>query len=334
LGFSLFAWILFKTELGHIIIHQNKMLNNLFRKRTKLSESQKNSLRLLSERAPVYFRKKYSLKLKLKYELISAGVLLVLINLLLLIVNIIDIKWVWFGFKYSDTFDMKQFVHEGTYLLIISILLSMAIMLYFFRHNLNFYRKAQFIKILTYSWIAQNLVLAISVAIRNFRYIDYWGLAYKRIGVIMFLIAVIYGLINLFIKIRYTKTAYFLINKNIFSVFVILLVSSLLNWDYIIAKHNLNHPMKNHMETSYLLSLSDKVLPIIEEHSYILDQDLKYNTYANFYPYTYKQYYQNRVKKFLKDYENRSWVSWNYAEWKAYHFLKDHYSGKHIENQQ
>jgi hypothetical protein len=322
MGLGFVAWILFKTKLGNIILHQSKMMEALSRKRKKLSEGEKNSVNLLSQKNPAYFRKQYALKMRLKYELISAAVLLVLINLLLLIVNIIDIDWVWIGFKYSDTFDMKQFVHEGTYLLIISILLSMGIMLYFFRSNLNFYRKAKIIKLMTYSWILQNMVLAISVAIRNFRYIDYWGLAYKRVGVILFLIAVIFGLITLFFKIRYTKTAYYLIRRNTLAVFVILMVSCLLNWDSIIAKHNLSHPLKNHMETSYLLSMSDKVLPLIDKHSYILNQDVRFNSYAQF-DCSYKEYYRIRVKKFLDDYKKQSWVSWNFKEWKAYKYYTE-----------
>jgi len=320
LGLGLTAWVLFKTELGHLLLQQGKMRDNLIRKKRKLTAGEKQSFQQLKEKSPDYYRSRFALKLKLKYELLSAAVLLILINILLLIVNIIDINWVWFGFKYSDSFDMKQFVHEGTYLLIISILLSMGIMLYFFRRNLNFYSKSRFIKLLTYSWIGQNMILAISVAIRNYLYIQYWGLAYKRIGVIMFLIAVVYGLLSLYIKIRYTKTAYYLIKKNTLAIYLILMISSLINWDSIIAKNNLGHPMKNHMETCYLLSLSDKALPQIEMQKQVLDQDLKYNTYVSYYPYSYHQYYKIRVNKFMNDYKKRSWVSWNYAEWKAYRF--------------
>jgi len=320
LGLGLTAWVLFKTELGHIILQQGKMSDNLIRRKKKLTEAEKQSLRQLHEKSPSFYRSRFALKLRLKYELLSASILLILINILLLIVNIIDINWVWFGFKYSPSFDLKQFVHEGTYLLIISILLSMGIMLYFFRRNLNFYSKSRFIKLMTYSWIAQNLILAISVAIRNYHYIQYWGLAYKRIGVIMFLIAVIYGLISLYIKIKYTKTAYYLIKKNALAVYLILMIFSLLNWDTIIAKNNLGHPIKNNMETCYLLSLSDKVLPMIEMQKQVLDQDLKYNTYVSYFPYSYRQYYKIRVNKFMNSYKKRSWVSWNYAEWKAYRF--------------
>jgi len=332
LGLVLSAWVLFKTELGHLILKQAKMSDNLIRKKRQLSPDSKLSLKQLQEKSPAYYKEMYALKMKFKYEFLSAAVLLVMINALLLIVNIIDLNWVWFGFEYSETFDLKQFVHEGTYLLIISILLSMGIMLYFFRRNLNFYSKSKYIKLLTYAWIAQNLIMAVSVALRNYRYIQYWGLAYKRIGVILFLIAVVYGLFSLYIKIRYTRTAYYLIKRNAMAVYLILVISSLINWDAVIARHNLAHSFKNHMETSYLLSLSDKVLPLIETHNYVLDQNLKYNTYTSFYPYTYRQQYQIRKNAFMSDYKKRSWVSWNYAEWKTYLFYSNQSKNDKLKN--
>ena len=107
------------------------------------------------------------------------------------------------------------------------------------------------------------------------------------------------------------------------AVFVILVVASLANWDGIIAKHNLNHSLENNMETSYLLTMSDKVLPMVDEKSSILNQDESFNTYANFSPYTYKEYYKLRVDLFISRYEKESWVSWNYLDWKAYNYYKN-----------
>jgi len=322
-GLVISGWIIFKTDLRFLSENESSKLSNLIRKRVKQFFPSQDYIQNLKENTPVFYRKKFALSLRLKNEYISAVVLLSLVNALLLIVNIIDINWVWFGFKYSESFNLKQFVHEGTYLLIISILLSMGIMLYFFRKNLNFYRKSKLIKIMAYVWIFQNLILAISVAIRNLHYITYWGLAYKRIGVIVFLIAVVYGLVSLFIKIRHTKTAFYLLKKNTMAVYLILIIASLFNWDAIIAKHNLNHSLRNHMETSYLLSLSDKVLPMIHQKKDVLQQDKSLNTYADYSPYSYEEYYKLRVELFLAKYEAEGWQSWNYEEWRAYNYLKN-----------
>ncbi|HRH38625.1 MAG TPA: DUF4173 domain-containing protein, partial [Flavobacteriales bacterium] len=121
-------------------------------------------------------------------------VLLVIANVMLVVVNVIDIDWVWFGFEVPKDFSLKQFVHEGTWTLIASIVLSMLVLLHLFRRNQNFYWRNTWLKRLALLWVAQNVVLCVSVFLRNYHYIAYHGLAYKRIGVIAFVVLVLVGL--------------------------------------------------------------------------------------------------------------------------------------------
>jgi hypothetical protein len=72
-------------------------------------------------------------------------------------------------------------------MLILSILLSLGILIYYFRSNQNFYPKNGFLKAAAYLWLVQNAVLSVSVLIRCGYYISEYGLAYKRIGVVIFL---------------------------------------------------------------------------------------------------------------------------------------------------
>jgi hypothetical protein len=83
--------------------------------------------------------------LSLKKELSAGLFLLITLNILLLAVNFLDIKNVWFGFEW-DGQTLIEFVHEATYLLILSILISIAIVLLYFRENLNFYSKTPCLK--------------------------------------------------------------------------------------------------------------------------------------------------------------------------------------------
>jgi len=168
--------------------------------------------------------------------------IMTLVNLLLIIVNVIDIKWLWFGFEYLPDMNLSQLVHEGTYVLILSILLSMAIMLYFFTGNLNFYEKNRWLVWLAGLWMMQNTIVVISVAIRNFHYIHYYGLAYKRIGVLVFLFLTLIGLLTLAIKIYNKRSAYFLWRVNSWAAILTLVIISSVNWDLLIARHNLAHP--------------------------------------------------------------------------------------------
>ncbi|MEM9849749.1 MAG: DUF4173 domain-containing protein, partial [Bacteroidota bacterium] len=140
--------------------------------------------------------------LDFKKEYQQAMLVLITLNLLLFIVNCIDVSYVWFNFEAGTAQEMRRYVHEGTYLLIAAILLAMGVLLIAFRGKINFFSKNKWIKRLAYAWIAQNAILACSVAIRNYHYIEYYNLAYKRIGVFIFLTLVFIGLITFFLKIR------------------------------------------------------------------------------------------------------------------------------------
>jgi hypothetical protein len=135
------------------------------------------------------FRWKMVRALDLRKEFIAAVAVFGLVNVLLLVVNAIDINWLWFGFVTAPGFDLVQFVHEGTYVRIFSILLAMGIVLWFFRRNLNFYAPGlRWLRRGASVWVLQNAVLPSSVGLRNYYYIQHSGLAYKRIGVCFFLL--------------------------------------------------------------------------------------------------------------------------------------------------
>jgi hypothetical protein len=190
-------------------------------------------------------------------------ILLVAANCLLVVVNVIDINWIWFGFVVPQGFSLKQFVHEGTWILIISILLSMLILMHLFRKNQNFYRRSQALKVLAIVWVVQNFILGISVFLRNYHYISFHGLAYKRIGVIVFLLLVMVGLISLLIKIRERKSLFYLARVNGWAAFVALVGLSTVDWDSVIVRYNLDHWNQGEIDVDNYLEMSDKVLPLL-----------------------------------------------------------------------
>lgn len=190
-------------------------------------------------------------------------ILLIAVNVLLAVVNVIDINWVWFGFKVPEGFSLKQFVHEGTWILIISILLSMIILMHMFRKNQNFYWRSKGLKRLAIVWVVQNFILGISVFLRNYHYISFHGLAYKRIGVIVFLALVLVGLVTLYIKIRDRKSLFYLARVNGWAAFITLVFLSTVNWDGLIVRYNLAHWNQGEIDVDNYLEMSDKVLPLL-----------------------------------------------------------------------
>lgn len=261
--------------------------------------------------------------LALKNEFKSAVVLLLALNGLLLIVNCIDIYWVWFHFEWNGDY-LKQFVHEGTYLLILSILLSIAIVLFYFRQNLNFYKKNKLLKKMALLWLAQNAVLAVSVGIRNIWYIHYFALAYKRIGVLFFLIATLYGIFTIYQKVQQKRSTFYLLRTNTLAIYLLLIVSTFFNWDVLIARYNFNHYQKSFVHFDFLSTLSDNALPYLDKS---MDELIEIKmVQEQLFPFEenymtidlYHKKTESRKEKFMIRFSEKKWLSWNLAEANAY----------------
>jgi len=302
-GILLITWILIRNKNTNLSNAENNQNVNIVRNK-------------------VHIKRRFQF-LALKREYLSSLILLVLINLLVLAANIVDIVFIWFGFEFKEGMNLKQFVHEGTYLLILSILLSMGILLYIFRKNQNFYSKGKILKVLSFAWIFQNLILAISVGVRNYHYMEYYGLAYKRIGVCIFLILVFFGLITFFIKIMKKKSSYFLLKFNSWAMYIVLTISSLFSWDTIITKYNITHCKE--LDYEFLVHMSTKALPFVDINK--LSTDLSYKNpwvissnynYDYFYVFSMRNYYVKQVFNFLYDWETDKFLSWSYYDKLAY----------------
>lgn len=250
---------------------------------------------------------------ELKREYKSAVIILLSLNLLLLIVNLIDAFNVWFKAGPQNAYELKMYVHEGTYLLILAIFMAMAVLVFFFRKNLNFIRDNEFLRHLSYLWLIQNAVLTFSVGIRNYRYIENCGLAYKRIGVILFLILCLYGLYTLFVKIEKKRTFHFLVYRNAWALYFLLMSASLINWDHYISRYNIQKDIPNGIDVSFLLyDVSDKNLALLEENIPRLVEKTNDN-------YRDKDWIEKGVdykrRKFNAKQKGRSWRSWNLQDW-------------------
>jgi hypothetical protein len=268
------------------------------------------------------FRPQNFRALDLRKEYLAALSLLVSVNVLLLVVNIIDINWIWFGFQPAPNFDLTQFVHEGTYVLILSILVAMGIVLWFFRRNLNFYQRGlPMLRGLATVWVLQNAVLAISVGLRNYYYIVNTGLAYKRIGVYGFLLLTFFGLVTVLLKIWQRRSAFSLVRLNALAAYLLMVGLACGNWEIWIARYNLR-PELHILDYGFLLDMPDRVLPELAAHQQELTQrQLVSETYSDTWekldPAAAKRRLQERVREFQALQAVRHWPSYTYADWQA-----------------
>lgn len=263
-------------------------------------------------------------RMGLKHEYITAIMMFGLLNVLFAVVNFIDVRWVWFQFYVPADFSLKEFVHDGVGYLIVTLLISMGLIFFFFRKNLNFYPKSKLLKVLGYAWIVQNAILAISVVIRTVHYINFHGLASGRIGLMVFLSLVIFGLTSLFFKIALKKNNAYVFRVN--SAFALTLFAgcSLVNWDGMIARINLNHAMANEIDVDNYLRLNPQVYPFIFENLDKVEKQIRYHNHNEVRWIKYRDISNFKEVLILRSeaYLNKrsqlsSFDSWSYADQKA-----------------
>ena len=304
------------------------ILRGLFKEgRKPFLKLSKTNLLLRGERKPASGQFK---TLSLKKEYLSAFLLFVMLNLLLLVVNFIDIKWVWFQFYLSESFSLKEFVHEGVGYLIFSLLLSVSLVFYYFRANLNFYPKSRWLKFLAQLWLLQNAVLAFSVARRTLYYVGFHGLANRRLAVFVLISVILVSLGLLVYKLASNRNNSFVFKQGSAFVMLFFALLSLVNWDQKVAKYNIQHGQANEIDVVNYLNLSPRVFPYlyanldriayqIERHQENEVRWVNVNSIEEFEE-------RLNIKKdlFLAREKNQSWRSWNYADAQALQNLKGH----------
>ena len=310
-------WLSFDISLAHVffVIFAIFVVGaGFFRRIFPILEKKKEAADFLTRvrLAPTKSRIARNWLVGLAREYRQSLVLLGLLNALLLLVNLTDIVYVWFGFEEMSATALKQYVHEGTYFLIASILLAMFVTFRIFRKNLNFYPKNTLLKQLSLAWLIQNGILACSVAVRNWRYIDNYALAYKRIGVFLFLILVAVGLLTLWLKIRDRRSLSWLWRQNSWAFYALLIGNALVPWDTFITRHNLAFPPKSGIDIGFLIfDVSDKNLRILEENKAILVE--KQNG-TQISADRIESALNEKRAQFERAQNGLSWKSWNAAD--------------------
>jgi hypothetical protein len=324
-GFYLVGAMLLKTRVNYFSTRDASSTDNLERK--KILPQQKKKEAIYDILVGVLGR--FGSGMMALKNVNTIGIIsLLLLNLLLLVVNVIDIRYIWFDFDFSRNANIYKMVHEGTELLIVSIVLAMMLLIFLFKGNLNFYKRNKWLKFGAYAWIIQNIILVISVLLRDYYYIEFFGLAYKRIGVLFFLFAVLTGLTTVFIKIHFKKSNYFLFRVNAWACIVMLVISSSINWDPMIASYNFTHNDKVPVDLEFIFRLSDKALPVIDRNVTVLQQREKQQpanlNWRGECTNCYTEMLKKRKQEFLEKQQQYTWLSWNYAD----HSVKQYLTGK------
>jgi hypothetical protein len=254
----------------------------------------------------------------LKDENRSANLLFLVLNGILLVVNVTEAIWLARQNQEQEAHVLAENLHEGTWLLLFSILLSIVVLLFFFRRNLNFYPGNKFLVRNAMAWILLNAILALNVAVHDWFYISQYGLTYKRIGVLFFLILVFGGLISMRIKIRDCKSLYYLFRINAWVLYAVIISFSLINWDRAIARYNLEVMKPASQDISLLVHLPARAYPVLERNKGLIFLPKYFENHADS---TIFNSYQKRKKWFIRRQQQLGWQSYSLFDRLAYHGL-------------
>ncbi|MPS63352.1 MAG: DUF4173 domain-containing protein [Chryseobacterium sp.] len=182
-----------------------------------------------------------------------------------LVLNIMLVFFI-FTYNYEQFYEVPKTpsqlsdeTHERVVSVIFSIIMAIAVIMFYFKGAFNFDKNAGILKMLAKIWVVLNAVLIFSAMAKNTEYVQLLGLTYKRLGVYAFLILSIIGLVVTFMKIRKQKTNAFLFNQMLWYFYGMILVCSYFNWGGMATQYNIrNH--KGNFEFLHSLNYNDEML--------------------------------------------------------------------------
>lgn len=218
LGFFL-AFNYWNYIVERYVYKQNYILDNDFQEKDKIQKPTYSFLDLDAER--------------------MSGVISLFSLNILLIFFIITFNYEQFYEVAKTPNQLSEETHERVGAVIGSIIMSILVIMFYFKSNFNFDPKAGLMKVLSKIWIVLNAVLVFSAMAKNTEYIINYGMTYKRLGVYAFLVLSLIGLILTFIKIQKQKKNAFLFNTMVWYVYAVVLVVSYINWGGFITSYNI-----------------------------------------------------------------------------------------------
>lgn len=159
---------------------------------------------------------------------------------ILLIFFIITYNYEQFYEASKTPVQLSEETHERVNAVIMSIVMAILVIMFYFKSGFNFDPKAKLLKILAKIWIVLNAILILSAAAKNYEYIVNYAFTYKRLGVFAFLLLSLVGLGLTFIKIQRQKRNAFLFNTMAWYLYVTVLVCSYINWGGFITSQNIS----------------------------------------------------------------------------------------------
>lgn len=153
-------------------------------------------------------------------------------------------------------------VHQGFETLVVSIAGAIVLIMYYFRGNQNFFSGKNRLVRFAVIWIILNGLLVAFTTYKNMVYVDAYGFTYNRIFVFGAMILTGVGLYFTFNKIHQLKSNWLLFSQNCWSIFWVLTMSTLVDWDRLISWYNIN--CAKQLDVAYFTEVGTNKLPYLK----------------------------------------------------------------------
>jgi hypothetical protein len=302
LSFISMGWIGF-TLLGYYFIYQMYKHNRI----KDLETYDLNAAdHIMAKLEPSQIEGMMSVESEVKW----AKTLLIMLNILLVMVLLVDACYFSGLYELSSEVSHSASVHQGIDALIFSIILAVSVILFFFKGRLNFMDNNKTVKLLALTWVVQNVVLVVFTGLKNVEYVQEYFLTYKRIGVFIYLVCCVVGLVYTFLKIYEIRSNWFLVRRVGWSLYALAIVTPIINWDALIINYNFSASATKpeNLDINYMMKLPKVNYPLIQQnlrnYNGVIEKDVIQQL--------------NSVNEHPSDYYVSDWRSFNVRKYLAF----------------
>jgi hypothetical protein len=194
----------------------------------------------------------------------SIALALIVFNAVFALQNGLDIAFLWSGAGLPDGMTLAEYAHRGAYPLIATALLAGLFVLVALAPGSASSRNRA-IRWLVVLWVAQNLLLVASTALRTLDYVEVYSLTRLRIAALAWMALVALGLVLICWRMLRGKSASWLINTNVLAAGAMIAACSIADLGTLAATWNVRHAAEvdgagEPLDFAYLSRLGESAL--------------------------------------------------------------------------
>lgn len=165
---------------------------------------------------------------------------LVVFNALFAVQNGLDLAYLWGDARLPPGMTFAEYAHRGAYPLILTALLAGGFVLVFLQPG-SAVAQLKAARLLVAAWVAQNLFLVTSTALRTLDYIEVYSLTRLRIAALAWMALVAVGLALIGWRLLHGKSSSWLINANAGAAGLVLAACAVVDLGAVAAAWNVRH---------------------------------------------------------------------------------------------